>query len=58
MDRPPNPAKEEAESVNPGGQGLPVSDSSRYVRSKVVRPYVDKFVVVFIDDILVYSKDT
>ena len=25
--------------------------------SKVFRPYVDQFVMVFIDDILVYSKD-
>ena len=25
--------------------------------NRVVRPYVDRFVMVFIDDILVYSKD-
>jgi len=25
--------------------------------NRVVRPYLDKFIVVFIDDILVYSKD-
>ena len=25
--------------------------------SKVFHPYLDQFVVVFIDDILVYSKD-
>ena len=28
-----------------------------YLMNKVFRPYVDQFVVVFIDDILVYSKD-
>ena len=25
--------------------------------NRVFRPYVDQFVIVFIDDILVYSKD-
>ena len=28
------------------------------LKSRVFRPYLDQFVVVFIDDILVYSKDT
>ena len=34
MDCPPNPAEEAVESVNPGDQGLPTSDSSEYVRSE------------------------
>ena len=25
--------------------------------NRVFRPYVDRFIIVFIDDILVYSKD-
>ena len=33
MDRPPNPAEEAAESVNPEDQGLPASDHSKSVRS-------------------------
>ena len=33
MDRPPNPAKEAVESVNPSNQGLPASDPSESVRS-------------------------
>jgi len=28
-----------------------------YLLNRVFRPYLDKFVVVFIDDILIYSKD-
>ena len=34
MDRPSNSAKEAAESVNPGDQGLPSSDPSKFVRSE------------------------
>ena len=34
MDRPPNPAKEAAESVNPRDQGLPASDPSEFIRSE------------------------
>ena len=34
MDRPPNPAEEAAESVNPEDQGLPASDPSESVRSE------------------------
>ena len=34
MDRPPNPAEEATESVNPGDQGLPVSNPSESVRSE------------------------
>ena len=29
----------------------------RYLMNRVFRPYVDQFFVVFLDDILVYSKD-
>ena len=34
MDRPPNPAKEAVESVNPGDQGLPALNPSKSVRSE------------------------
>ena len=34
MDHPPNPTEEAAESVNPGDQGLSVSNPSEYVRSE------------------------
>ena len=34
MDRPVNPAEEEAESVNPGDQGISASDPSESVRSE------------------------
>ena len=33
------------------------STAFMYLMNRVFRPYVDQFVVVFIDDILVYSKD-
>ena len=33
-----NPVEEAAESVNPGDQGLPASDSSEYVRSESQAP--------------------
>ena len=35
MDRPPNPAEEIAESVNPGDQGLPASDPSEFFKSEI-----------------------
>ena len=38
MDRPLNLAEEVVESVNPGDQGLPASDSSEYVRSESHAP--------------------
>ena len=38
MDRPPNLAEEAAESVNPGDQGLPATDSSEFVRSESHAP--------------------
>ena len=38
MDRPPNPAEEATESVNPGYQGLPASNPSKFVRSKSHAP--------------------
>ena len=38
MDRPPNPAEEAIESVNPGDQGLPVSDPSESVISEIHTP--------------------
>ena len=38
MDRPPNPAKEAAESVNLGDQGLLASDRSESVRSESHAP--------------------
>ena len=34
MDRPPNPAEEAAESVNPGAQGLTALERSESVRSE------------------------
>ena len=34
-----------------------VSAAFMNLMNRVFRPYVDQFVVVFIDDILVYSKD-
>ena len=38
MDRPPISAKEAAERVNPGDQGLPASDPFKYVRSESYAP--------------------
>ena len=38
MDRPPNPAEEAAESVNPSDQGLPTSDPSESVISESHAP--------------------
>ena len=38
MDHPPNLAKEAAESVNPGDQGLPTSDPFESVRSESHAP--------------------
>ena len=38
MDRPPNPAEEATESVNPGDQGLPASDPSESFRSESHAP--------------------
>ena len=38
MDRPPNPAEEAAESVNPGDKGLPTLDPSEFVISESHAP--------------------
>ena len=38
MDCPPNLAEEAVENVNPGDQGLPASDPSKYVRSESHAP--------------------
>ena len=38
MDRPLNPAEEATDSVNPGDQGLPVSDLSEFVKSESHAP--------------------
>ena len=38
MDRPPNPIEEAVESVNPIDQGLPASDPSEFVKSKIHAP--------------------
>ena len=38
MYRPPNPAKEATESVNPGDQGLPASNPFENVRSEIHAP--------------------
>ena len=38
MDRPPNPAEEATESVNPRDQGLPALDPSESVRSESHAP--------------------
>ena len=38
MDRPLNPVEEATESVNPGDQGLPISDPSEYVRRESHTP--------------------
>ena len=38
MDRPPNPAEEAVESVNPGDQGLPALDPSESIRSESHAP--------------------
>ena len=38
MDRPPNPAEETVESVNPGDHGLPALDPSESIRSESHAP--------------------
>ena len=38
MDQPPNPVEEGVERVNPNEQGLPVSDSSGFVKSESQAP--------------------